>query len=484
MQRTALVLLVFLLSLPVWAAETTVSWDTLLPNPNMERHNQSSVDDAVTFLNSYNAEWDSWAGFALSTFSNTVAVNWTNQYAAAEARSNAYAVAYHSAWDPVPEILFDIPAAPHSLRINNTTWAAGAIRDGAAPARAFTNGDTFVLTLTARDIEGTTLATTNHYLADFRDGKTFIQTNWSELNLSAFPPEVASIRGTLVTTDMGEWGANTPMYFALADMKYAYADSSGGIGSTNPFILCWADEVISYQPGPNVSNQFMIATNALGPADEGDGFNGSTNVVSLGDSGQITLTFPLPITDGPGPDFAVFENAFSEDFLELAFVEVSSDGTNFVRFANHSLEPDPIDTYGATNISDATAYGNLAGKHLQGFGTPFDLHELVGEAGIDLLRVTHVRLVDVLGDGTVLDTYGNPVYDPFPTWGSGGFDLDAVGVMHARIDISTDPGAPVPTLPGFVTVQEYTPTLNPPAWTTNTPAPDTTPIFSRYKLTR
>jgi len=167
----------------------------------------------------------------------------------------------------------------------------------------------------------------------------------------------------------------------------------------------------------------------------------------------------------------------------VAFVEVSSDGTNFVRFANHCLEPDPIDTYGATNTSDATAYGGFAGKNMQGFGTPFDLRELAGETGIDLLRVTHVRLVDVTGNGSVADSYGNPVYDPFPTWGSGGFDLDAVGVMHARIEISTDPGAPPPTLPDFVTVREYTPTLNPAAWTTNAPAQGA-PGFFRYKLTR
>ena len=50
---------------------------------------------------------------------------------------------------------------------------------------------------------------------------------------------------------------------------------------------------------------------------------------------------------------------------------------------------------------------------------------------LDLTRVTHVRLVDIVGDGASTDASGDPIYDPFPTEGSAGFDLDAVGVIHA-----------------------------------------------------
>jgi Domain of unknown function (DUF4465) len=480
--RRFLILLVLVFSPPVWAAETVVSFGSLLPNPDMEIHNQSASDDAVVFFNHYNSMYDSWGGFAFSTVINTTNGTWGNQYGAAEALTNAYAVAYDGGWDPSPEISFDIPAAPKSIRLNNSTYVASAIRDGGDYNRAFTNGDFFVLTLTASDIDGTVLAVTNHTLADFRDGESFIQTNWTTLDLSWMPSEVVSVVGTLVTTDVGMWGANTPMYFAAADLIYAYADSSGGMAATNPAVLCWASGVADYAPGSNVSNQFLNASNALGAAETGDGFNGSTNVVSLGDGGTLTLTFSLPLKDGPGADFAVYENALSEDFLELATVEVSSDGTNFVAFPCHSLEPDPIDTYASANASDATAYGGFAGKHLQGSGTPFDLGRLPEIPGFDPQRVTHVRLTDVTGDGSVTDSYGNPVYDPFPTWGSGGFDLDGVGALHVRADIHSPTGA-VPDLPGFETVLEYTARLNPPAWSTNTPAQGA-PGFFRYKMTR
>ena len=204
----------------------------------------------------------------------------------------------------------------------------------------------------------------------------------------------------------------------------------------------------------------------------------------LGDDGSLVLTFPAPIADGAGPDFAVFENAFSTEFLELAFVEVSSDGTNFFRFPTHCLETNWIDTYAATNATDPTAYGGFAGKHVQGTGTPFDLRELAGTPGLDVHRVTRVRLVDVKGDGSRTDGYGNPIYDPMPTFGSGGFDLDAVGVLHANVDIATDPAAPPPALPGYAAVLEYTPTLAPPAWRTNDVPAQGTPGFFRWRLVK
>ncbi len=35
-----------------------------------------------------------------------------------------------------------------------------------------------------------------------------------------------------------------------------------------------------------------------------------------------------------------------------------------------------------------------------------------------------------MGDGSYLDTWGNIIYDPYPTTGSAGFDLDAIGVLN------------------------------------------------------
>lgn len=463
MRRSCWFLLVLFLGLPAFAAQTTVSFDGLLPLPNEYANDVSATDEAATFVNTCYFDYGAWywAGFAFSTVSNTADGTYANQYAAAQARTNAYAVAYDDGgWHPAPEILLDLPAAPKSILVNNTAYAAHVIRHGNEYARAFTTNDTFILTLAARNIAGEIVATTNHYLADFRDGQTFIQTNWSALDLSWMPPEVVSLVGTLATTDMSYGWANTPTYFALADFTYAYAGPESGVAFTNPAILCWADGVADYSPGPNVSNQFLVAAHALGPAS-----NDVFAVACLGDNGTITLTFPAPIADGPGPDFAVFENSAWERFLELAYVEVSSDGVFFTNFPCHTLSATPVSAYATNGATESDAFANLAGKHLLGTGTPFDLRELAGTPGLDVRRVTHVRIRDILGDGSNLDSYGNPIYDPTPTHGTGGFDLDAVAVLNANIDISTAPDARVPALDGYTTWLEYKATLDAATWT-------------------
>ena len=179
-------------------------------------------------------------------------------------------------------------------------------------------------------------------------------------------------------------------------------------------------------------------TDAVGIPDE--------TVVSLGDRGEALVTFPETIGNGPGFDFAVFENSISDDFLELAFVEVSSDGVRFVRFpAETNVPPAPqIPTFGSI---DATLINNFAGKYRARFGTPFDLADIADSTGIDLQHITHVRLIDVGGciqpGLSTFDSKGNIVNDPWPTpFHSCGFDLDAVGVIHAGtqgINTATDP---------------------------------------------
>jgi hypothetical protein len=210
-----------------------------------------------------------------------------------------------------------------------------------------------------------------------------------------------------------------------------FAPAAGTPGSTaitkdSPVFVNWANGHSAYLPGTDVEASWQTPANAYGKADAD---LTSLEIVCLGNGGSITLFFPHPICDGPGADFAVFENGISDYFLELAFVEVSSDGANFVRFPATSATPEligPYDPYGM----DATDLDGLAGKYRRGYGTPFDLAGLPPSATLDPQHIRFVRLVDIIGNGTVTDARGWPIYDPTPTIGSGGFDLDAIGVIH------------------------------------------------------
>ncbi|KPK86588.1 MAG: hypothetical protein AMS27_04670 [Bacteroides sp. SM23_62_1] len=219
----------------------------------------------------------------------------------------------------------------------------------------------------------------------------------------------------------------------------AEQEGSRAIHMDSPLFKAWATEcklvrgpgIITFPDSVDVT--FGEAVNASGKA--GDG-----KVVSLGDGGQATLYFDMPISDGPGPDFAVFENSFNDFFLELAFVEVSSDSITFVRFGAVSLTS--VDTQvGTFGLLDATSLFNLAGKYRGGYGTPFDLSELQDQPGLDVNHIVCVKVIDVIG--TLIDSLashdsrGVIINDPWPTpFESGGFDLDAVGVIQNEAHLS------------------------------------------------
>lgn len=448
--------------------------------------------EAVGLNNYCVPEWSYWEGFAASRMTNTTDAGVANQYSAAGVWSDGdgYAVSF-TGWYVTPTISFAIPAAPKRVWVNNTTWAAVAMEQGDGAARAFAEGDYFVLRLHGYDVEGRPTGVVEHYLADFRDGKSVIQREWSVVDLSGLGDAVARIEVSLETTDVGEWGANTPMYVALAGLAYGYAEASGSVGvaAADDRILEWASEVVEYQPGAAVSNQFMVASNALGAAQGSMWGQGATNgIVSLGDNGWLTVGFELPIWDGPGADFAVFENAFDDSFLELAYVEVSSDGTNWARFPCHSIETSPIGEY--DDASEASAYGGLAGKTVQGTGVGFDLacvRDAARAAGVDVRAIKYVRVRDVCGDGGCLDSFGNPIYDPYPTHGSPGFDLDAVGAIHVDLAMRPDEaGNPTaPQLAGFQRVLEWTDDLcGTNGWTVVEEDMLGAPGFFRYRYER
>lgn len=196
---------------------------------------------------------------------------------------------------------------------------------------------------------------------------------------------------------------------------------------------------------------------------------GTFDVVSLGDGGSATVTFASPIYNGEGPDFAVFENGLHPDtdstmtlyFLELAFVEVSSDGVNFFRFPAVTKVPFETQVGGFDAMNPAQVH-NFAGKYEAFYGTPFDLDEVEDNALLDKNKVTHVRIIDVVGninpEYATYDSEGNPVNDPWPTgFDTGGFDLDAIGVIHdlAHSDVAENETETVSMYPNPVKNQLY-----------------------------
>lgn len=248
----------------------------------------------------------------------------------------------------------------------------------------------------------------------------------------------------LAMMPMAVWAQTGP--FAPAQDKPGttamHADSSA--------FVAWAVDCVT-EPGPmNISNPSAGLAGEGWPASNVIGVpQGTMGVTCLGDGGRATVTFASPICNREGPDFAVFENGFANQgnpdlwFLELGFVEVSSDGVNFFRFPAISMVPTDTQVGGFACI-DPSQIHNLASKYGAMYGTPFELDEIPDDPLLDKNNITHVRIVDVVGciqEGyCTYDSEGHIVNDPWPTaFASGGMDLDAVGVIH---DLEHFPGTP------------------------------------------
>jgi hypothetical protein len=194
----------------------------------------------------------------------------------------------------------------------------------------------------------------------------------------------------------------------------------------------WPDEVISVTYGPGAGfGQDHFPGNILGPPDSlaSEQFPSQTpsDLLSLGSGGEIILRFDEPgILDGPGPDFTVFENAFSFNngmsvFTETAFVAVSQDGLAWYEF---TWDTDTLT--GLAGLTPTNGAADPTDPSISG-GDSFDLSDLNFES------VYYVRLTDT--DGTVLD-------------GGTSFDLDAVVAIHNPTESPTadDPRPIAPAL--------------------------------------
>lgn len=255
---------------------------------------------------------------------------------------------------------------------------------------------------------------------------------------SASSLSLAALSGlTRVLARTTATGCVPASFNAVYDVRATYAPAPPDVTTTavaynDPRVVNWATAVASYLPGNGVSDpKWMMPGQAFGPAG-----TDTTAVVVLGNGGTITLTFDSPITDGESWDFAVFENSFTSDlFLELGFVEVSSDGSHFARFdAAFQSAVTPCGSCSGT----AAEIGGLAGAYMVGYGTPFDLaalrnSPLVRDGSVDLTAIRYVRIVDIIGDGATLDSFGRGIVDPISSGPTAGFDLDGIAVLHQRM---------------------------------------------------
>ena len=210
-------------------------------NKNEDKINIATFENVslgVDTINSYNSDglynWSSgdfgfstavayegtyYYNYVVSGQQSNVYKDFTDQYHSAPggaAQGKNFVVAYQDTYSENASLTIKYTGFAVYLPgtyVTNNAYAANVIKKGNDIARPFADGDYFKLTFTGY-LGGVKTGTVEFYLADFRDGKSLIVTNWTYVELKDLGI-VDEIRCQLESTDTGDYGMNTPAYFCL-----------------------------------------------------------------------------------------------------------------------------------------------------------------------------------------------------------------------------------------------------------------------------
>ena len=199
----------------------------------------------------------SWEGFTLSTVSqDTANVFGCVANGGLAGVGTPYAIGYYSEWVSSSQgyssniIDFNGEYYPEYVYICQNSNTMEGITHGVFNSRPFTTEDTLTLIIQALDSSMLPTATTTYYLAI--DGTQ--NNGWLKVPLTTLG-KTSCLSFSMTTTDIGNWGSNTPLYFALdgltinTEIPTSLPQVSTQLGepsSNHQKILCKDHLVISY----------------------------------------------------------------------------------------------------------------------------------------------------------------------------------------------------------------------------------------------
>ncbi len=185
------------------------------------------ITGGFSLNNSFNPTFGSWSGFSASSkvdnaFGGSAFSHQYGAYAPLGANgtgsggSATYGVAFNFSQG---DAFINLPSGvdPSSIDIANTTYVAQSIMQGDSFARAFRQGDFFrldILGFSGLNGTGTQVGDVPFFLADFRGSSLQLVGDWTTVSLTTLAG-ARSLAFNLTSTDVGQFGMNTPAYFAV-----------------------------------------------------------------------------------------------------------------------------------------------------------------------------------------------------------------------------------------------------------------------------
>jgi hypothetical protein len=195
------------------------------------------VENGATFFNDYDITYSSWTGFSVSNVRDDSTAGYGNQYGSISGtghNSSTFGVGYSIPGNR-SVIGFGGEVEFNGVYVNNSTYAAVSMRDGDTFAKQFgsmngadgnpdgTNGeDWFLLSVFSLDENDNRIDSTGFYLADFRFPNSqddYIIDEFTYVDLSGLA-DGWKLEFQLNSSDVGQWGMNTPSYFLIDEFTF------------------------------------------------------------------------------------------------------------------------------------------------------------------------------------------------------------------------------------------------------------------------
>lgn len=207
---------------------------------NQDKQGNSSDNDLyskevkfndLSFTTTFKISWNTWNGWAVSNHKQLGDGSYKDFSAAPAVGANNsanYLIAHVGSTPELNQVAFKAANGVllGKVSIANAHYAYYSMKNGDAFSKKFggktgNDPDYFKLTITGIDAQGKEGKKVEHYLADFRfadNSKDYVAKDWTQVDLSSLG-RVNAIRFSLESTDMGDWGMNTPSYFALDEVQ-------------------------------------------------------------------------------------------------------------------------------------------------------------------------------------------------------------------------------------------------------------------------
>lgn len=202
--------------------------DSFWNGSEAEDGSQGFTSRGAAFNNEFTDEFgfDAWSGWAYSNVLDQETAGFENQYAAITGQGTGENGIYGVAFDGgevKPAIEMPAGHHPESVTVTNTTYAYFAMLEGDDFAKQFSveDQDWFRLDIRGLDAQGSETGIVPFYLADFRfesEEDAYIIDDWTSVDLSALGQETRALEFALSSSDVGDFGMNTPAYFAMGDL--------------------------------------------------------------------------------------------------------------------------------------------------------------------------------------------------------------------------------------------------------------------------